>query len=48
MWLNRTPILEGKHLQYNYGMITVVGAYMEVEMLFGSPQSKRELKKLNY
>lgn len=43
MWLNRTPILEGKHLQYNYGMITVV-----VEMLFGSPQSKREFKKLNY
>lgn len=48
MWLNRTPILEEKHLQYNYGMITVVGAYMEVELLFASPQNKRKLKKFNY
>lgn len=48
MWLNRTAILEGKHLPYNYGMITVVGAYMEVELLFASPQNKRELTKFNY
>lgn len=48
MWLNGTLVLEGKHLQYNYGVITVVETYMEVELLFGSPQNKRELKTLNY